>query len=176
MATSLGLPTYAGSDSADIATKLNAITNGTDALFLSRSVPVTVRQVARTTTLTLATGANVVAAYDVGSLVNKGDIAYAGGVFTIGTAGAYYWSSGAAIPADSGAHYVSMYVQQNSAQSTYTEGANTQFTSTAITTTYINGGGPIVAAAGDTLRVVLYYSGTSLAGVAPKQFSLFRLS
>jgi hypothetical protein len=88
--TPLGIPKYAQTDNADIASKLNAIADATNGLFTERTTPIAAKRVLRSdgnkftvnpSTDKLVTSFNTVP-------LSAGLLTYSGGTVTVGTGGA----------------------------------------------------------------------------------------
>jgi hypothetical protein len=118
--TSLGIPKYAQTDNADIASKLNAIADQVNSLLLARSFVNAARRMVRTDTnkyTVLQDGTiRFVTGFSV-ALTDVGAIAYGAGVMTVPVTGLYLVSTHTVWPGATGsANYsrlVRFYVNGN---------------------------------------------------------------
>lgn len=160
--TSQGLPLYAQTDSADIATKFNANMNAVDAL-----LPIS-RQMARTAVLSMSEATwTAVNGYGAGALYNvpaSSGVSYPGsGVLQVDRAGLYRWSLTALWTEKTSAEFRGVKIQVNGSDATWSQGAHfgyfgssggggTPFPWTA--------GGEIVLATSDQVQAFCWSSGT----------------
>lgn len=168
--TSLGFHYPVPGDAPDGPAGIQSLAADLDAYLSARRQA---RQVARTSTITLSNGANPVGFYDAGTPYHVGSIPYGSGIYTPSVAGIYRWDATVTFPADPDAARAEVRVLQNG--SAADSGAND--TSLRVGNALnLTAGGPLLVTLGDTFQIDIFYTGTSLAGVVPKLFSLTRIA
>lgn len=102
---------------------------------------------------------------------NKGDIAYAGGIFTAGSPGTYRWDATLQWPGGSG-YRIFQYVLINGAL----DGGGQQTRTVDPSASTLSGGMSVELAAGDTVQIAVQATTGGVAGVIPVAFSLVRVA
>lgn len=162
--TSKGIPQYAQTDSADIATKLNAIGSAVDGLL---TVPA--KQLGNaggnTVVLPQATWTAVVnSGFGSGSVWDQGGIASSGGVYTVPTKGLYLWSHtwSFPLPTFGTLAWHAVKIQVNGSDLPYSQGQQLwQDMTSAGGTMPHTAGGLVAMNANDTLQVYLLATGNN---------------
>lgn len=171
--TPLGFPLYALTDSADLATKLNAISNALDAYLTANLAPRASRQVIRAGSLTVADNTTTnPAAYD-STTTNVGGVGYTAGVFTIPTTGMWLWSATATFASGGSSFKEVLYAQVNG--SGVSPGREER--SVAINQGHvITSTGVVPLTAGDQIRVAILQNSGSSVAVTPNAFTVTRIA
>lgn len=134
--------------------------------------------VARNTTLTLAdttyTGA---VSWNVGDIYNIGDIAFASGLFTVGTTGLYRAETNATYPATNvGVHIRAIRFLVNGSEATYLQGKSWWiYPSASIPAIELTATGALQLTAGDTVQASYYQTTGGSININPRTFSLTRV-
>jgi hypothetical protein len=154
--------------------QLDVLTNEINAIDAA-ALPIG-RQVGRTATLSvLNTTWSSVSSFDGGTLYNVGDIAYAAGVFTVGTAGLYEFEYSVTFPSTTTSHSRALKAVVNGSDPAYLQG-QTWWTYPAATVgaLTLTGSGKIPLNIGDQVTPQIYQSSGSTLVVNPRAFALVR--